>query len=117
MKSCYQSRDGSNITHPEVGVLDIRQLTHPTFSVDTFESTFRINLHINLLNQPTQSTFSINLLIKLAMPLACGTLLPLRTHVGGCTPTSAELRLFQVVCLLEDHTLVESWGVPHSNTP
>ncbi len=54
------------ITHPAYPKIDlvIRHLTYLTFQ-------------INLSNQLFESTYATNLLIKLAVPLACGTLLSL----------------------------------------
>ncbi len=57
------------------GWLSHQSLDYLIFQINlpTFGSTFRINL----LNQPFESIYAINLFIKLAAPLACGILLPL----------------------------------------
>ena len=60
------------ITYPEIDLsLIICHLTYLT------KSSFRFNF----LNEPFESTYVINLFIKLAAPLACGTLFLQQTYV------------------------------------
>ncbi len=81
MKSHDQSRNGSNLIgtisyhNSSRSYLVIRHLTYLTFRINlpTFGSTF----YNNLLNQPFESAYAINLRIELAAPLACSSSLPL----------------------------------------
>ncbi len=72
-----------SITDPVYLEIDL-VISHLTYLINL--STFGLTFWINFLNQPFKSTYAINLLIKLVVPLGCGTLLPL-TNV--CTWESA----------------------------
>ncbi len=66
---------------------------------------------INLLNQPFESTYAINLFIELAALLACGTSLPLtNVRMWEDVLLLTEVRMIQVVNFLTDHPLIEAWG-------
>ncbi len=116
MKSCDQSRDGSNLIgtisdHPASwGWLSHQSPDHLTFQINllTFGSTFRINF----LNQPMRSTFS--LIWRRHWIVVCRFFW--QTYVRGSVFLSTEVRMIQVVHLLADHLLVEAWSILPSST-
>ncbi len=81
-----------------------------TFEINllTFGSTFSINF----LNQPTQSAFSWNRR-RHWLVIRCF----LQTYVRRIVLLPTEVGMIQVVDLLPDHPLVETWSVSLSSTP
>ncbi len=74
--------------------------------------TFGLNFQINLLNQPTQSAFSLN--------WQCHWLVVRRflwqTYVRRRVLPPTEVRMIQIVDLFADYPLVEAWSVSPSST-
>ncbi len=85
--------------------------------------TFRIisDFRINLLNQPFESTFWINLRNQPSHRIGGGTSLwyvaSSKTYVRKIVFLLIEVRMIQVVDLLADHPLIEACSVPPSSTP
>ncbi len=135
MKSCDQSRDGSNL----IGTISDHYwsriprgwLSHQSPDLPNQPSDFRINIlnqpfkstfQINLLNQPFESTYAISLLIKSAAPLACGTSLSLTnihtwkstsiywgTYDSGSWPSCRSPTCRGVKYITLKHSLVAVW--------
>ncbi len=98
------------ITDPTYPELDL-SISHLAYLINllTFGSTFRINL----LNQPTWSAFSL-IWRRHWLVVHCFLW---QTYVCGRVLLSTEVRMIQVVDLLADHPLVESWNVSPSSIP
>ncbi len=120
MKSCDQLRDRSNpigtISDYYWSRIPWDWLSHQSPDYLTFWinlPTFRSTFWINLLNQPTQSVFSLNwrrhwLVVRCFL---------WQTYVRRIVLLPTEVHMIQVIDLHVDHQLVETWSVSPSSTP
>ncbi len=104
------SRQFQIITDPAYLEVDL-VISHLTYLINL--PTFKLTFWINLLNQPTQSTFSLNwrrhwLVVRHFL---------WQTYVRRRVLLPTEVRMIQLVDLLADHPLVEAWSVSPSSTP
>ena len=70
------------ITYPKINLLlIICYLIYLIFLVNLSNQPFKSTFQIHFQNQLFKLTYAINLPIKLATPLACGTLFPQQTYI------------------------------------